>query len=104
MSGGAPAFDPALRHEERMRYEVLYALYRAGGRSPFVRVDSREFWAAMGGWPSGVEQIVAHLARGGLVTTCEPAREAGDGSIRARITPRGIAYIQRDARRRRTVR
>jgi hypothetical protein len=99
------AIDSSRVREERMRYDVLRAIYRAANRFPCVRVDSRDFWAGMGGWPNGVERLISHLAQRGFITTGEELLGAGqDQGIVACITQRGVDYIQRDARRRRTVR
>lgn len=88
-----------------MRYEVLHAIYHAADRLPCVRVDSRDFWAGLGGWPSDVERLIGHLSECGFVTTGEESLgvSRGEGLV-ACITQRGVDYIQRDARRRRTVR
>lgn len=99
------AIDPSLVREERMRYEVLQAIYHAANPFPCVRVDSRDFWAGMGGWPNDVERLISHLAGCGFVTTGDELIGAGRGQgLVACITQRGVDYIQRDARRRKTVR
>ena len=91
--------------EERMRFEVLHAIYHAAERIPCVQIDTFHFMEGLGVWREELDRVLQYLIgrdflsidREGLVMP----REKG---LVACLTQKGIDYIQREARRRRTIR
>lgn len=80
-----------------MRYEVLVALYEVCGRVPGCAVHFSRFAEELGAWREELFRAVEWLDRKGYV------RYHGAGPV-VSLTEKGVDYIQRDARQRRTIR
>jgi hypothetical protein len=83
--------------EERLRYEVLEALYRKsqGESGRVMRVA--EFGDGLRMWPEELFRGVEFLDRHGYLTYHGAGPEVS-------ITPKGIDYLERTAARRRSIR
>lgn len=97
--------DQQRLREERMRYEVLSAIYHATERFPCVRIDTTRFLEGLGVWREELEGVLHFLVEHSYVSIDDQALgETGAPGQVVCITQRGIDYIQRGARRRRTIR
>ena len=85
------------RREERMRYEVLLMLYRATEGAMDRPFNVVRFTQDLGVWHAELFRVVEWLDRKGFV------RYLGAGPT-VSLTPRGIAYIEREAAGRRSLR
>lgn len=93
------------RREERMRYEVLYAIYCAAERSPCVEIDTASFLSGLGVWREELERVIGYLGCNGYLDLEPSETERPDGKgFFACLTQKGIDYVQREAGRRHTVR
>lgn len=85
------------RREERMRYEVLAALYGECARVPGCAVHFSRFAHELGAWREELFRAVEWLDRKGYVVY------HGAGPV-VSITEKGTAYIEREAGKRRSIR
>lgn len=85
------------RREERMRYEVLLMVYGATREAAGRPVSAVRFAQELGVWQAEVFRVVEWLERKGLLLY------HGAGPT-VSLTPRGVAYVEREAGRRRSIR
>jgi hypothetical protein len=83
--------------EERLRYEVLEALYEGSGGQPGRVVRVAEFGEGLGVWPEELFRGVEFLDRHGYVTYHGAGPEVS-------LTSKAIEYLERKAARRRSIR
>ena len=85
------------RREERMRYEVLHMLYRATEGAMDRPFNVVRFTRDLGVWHAELYRVIEWLDRKGFV------RYLGAGPM-VSLTPRAIAYIEREAGGRKSLR
>lgn len=91
--------------EERMRYEVLYAIYHATDRLPCIQIDTSRFLAGLGVWREELERVLRYLGESGFLTRDDQALGGTlEKGVVVCITQKGIDYLQQNARRRKTIR
>ena len=82
-----------------MRYEILHMLYEAASRCADVEVVAGSFATRLGVWHEELTRALDFLDARGYV------RQAGTGDAAGIcLTVRGVDYIERDARRRKSIR
>jgi hypothetical protein len=91
--------DLQRRREERMRFEVLSMLFEAANRRVDFPVDIGGFIRRLGVWEGELERVLEFLDSQGFIVYERSVQE-----VRACLTVKGVDYIERDARRRRTIR
>jgi hypothetical protein len=91
--------DLQRRREERMRFEVLSMLAEAANHCVDFPVDIGGFVRRLGVWEDELERVLEYLHTRGYI-----AYENIGHDVRACLTVKGVDYIERDARRRRTIR
>jgi len=89
--------DLQRRREERMRYEVLYMLYRASEGRVEKQQNAWYFALELGVWHTELFRVVEWLDRKGLLRYC------GAGPVVC-LTPAGVDLIERRAGQRRSIR
>jgi hypothetical protein len=85
------------KREERMRYEVLNLISTSVGGQPEVEKNVSSFIHQLGTWHAELFRVVEWLDRQGFIRYC------GAGPTVC-LTPRGVAFLDSAAGRRRSIR
>lgn len=91
--------DPHRVRVERTRYEILHMLYESASRCAEIEVDISGFVRRIGVWSGELLRTLQYLHVLGYVRYSQT--ETG---VSVCLTVQGVDYIERDARRRKTIR